>query len=80
MPRFGNEIRNTKSEIRNKFKIRMFKIQNMKAYFGVDVCSCFEHLDFGHSNLFRISIFEFLIFNLDPMEFQKYGMGFGNGK
>jgi len=52
-------------EIRNNIKIQMFKIQN------TPTLSCsrqrplgFEHWDFGHSNLFRISIFEFRIFLL----------------
>jgi len=55
---FGNsqycgkwKIRISKSEIRNNIKMPMFKIQNKP----------FDHSHFDHSNLFRVSIFEFRI-------------------
>ena len=72
--RMKNEIRNTKFEIRNNIKIR-----NMKTTFGVDVNTCFEHLDFSHSKLFRISMFGFRIYNPTPKKLQTYDMGFGDG-
>ncbi len=45
-----NEIRISNIEIRNNIKIRMTKIPNC-------LVNCFEHLYFGHYNLFRISDF-----------------------
>src|SRR5258706_10704253 len=44
-------IRNRKSEIGNKFKIRISKIDLADA--------CFEHFKFGHCKLFRILAFGF---------------------
>jgi hypothetical protein len=55
-----HEIRNR--GVSNKSKIQMFKIQNKKRYTMLLNSFCFDHLRFGHLNLFRISIFEFRIF------------------
>jgi ABC-type polysaccharide/polyol phosphate export permease len=49
------KIRNPKHEIRNKFEIQMLKTC------GPALVTRFEHLDFGHSDLFRVSDFEFRI-------------------
>jgi len=56
------EIRNSKSEIRNNIKIKMFKIQNKNI---PGLFFCFGHLYFCYLNLFRISIFVFRIYSLD---------------
>ena len=55
----------TKSEFRNPKQIQNPNIQNSKQKHHYTVLSssfCFGHLHFGHSNLFRISCFEFRIF------------------
>jgi hypothetical protein len=67
------QIRNTKSEARNKYKIRIFKCSKRK--FSKKLVLCFAHFDFGNSHLpfdftqggelvepFRISIFGFRIY------------------
>ena len=48
----GREIRNPNIEMRNKFKIRKRKAQNI-------VCRAFRSFEFWISDLFRISDFEF---------------------
>jgi len=57
---------NPKHEARNSKQIQNSKVQNSKrkqyASGAQDGVSCFEHLDFGHFVLFRISDFGFRIF------------------
>jgi hypothetical protein len=51
----GAKIENPNIEIRNNIKTPMFKIQNKvgaRPWF-----LCFDHLCFGHLDLFRVSIF-----------------------
>jgi hypothetical protein len=57
----STQIRNTKPEARNKYKIRILKCS--KHDYSKRVVRCFGHLDLGNSNLFRISIFGFRIYN-----------------
>jgi len=52
------QIRISKSEILNKSEIRITKIQNDINRWTV---FCFEHLNFEHSILFRISNFDIRI-------------------
>ena len=55
----------TKSEFRNPKQIQNSNVQNSKQkhhYIVISASFCFVHLNFGHSNLFRISCFEFRIF------------------
>ena len=56
------EIRNPKHEALNKFKIPMLECSK-RNYSMILVC-CLDHLDFGNSNLFRISIFGFSILDI----------------
>jgi hypothetical protein len=66
-----NMFKNSKHEFRNPKQIRNSNVQNSKRskpircevvrVIGNDLY-CFGHLYFGHSNLFRISIFEFRIY------------------
>jgi hypothetical protein len=51
------EARNPKPETNLKIKCSKFKTKASRA-------SCFGYLDFSHSDLFRISIFEFRIYSL----------------
>jgi len=57
---FRTQIRNTRPEARNKYKIRILKCS--KRNYSKGLVRCFGHLDFGDSNLFRISIFGFRIY------------------
>ena len=47
----STQIRNTKPEARNKYKIRILKCS--KHDYSKRVVRCFGHLDLGNSNLFR---------------------------
>jgi len=49
------KTRNPKHEVRNKSEARMLKNS------GFSRAARFEHLDFGHSNLFRVSDLGFRI-------------------